>query len=132
MQRPAGHREALADSGLLVSCVALGRNLPAGHTLDAARLYRLALEKAPAGTRLHADGEEGVQFKEIATTIGEMLGVPVKSVPLDQVESYFRFLSAFIALDTRVSNAKTQALLGWTPVGPTLIEDLKEGHYFDN
>lgn len=104
----------------------------AGHTLDAARLYRLALEKAPAGARLHADGEEGVQFKEIATTIGEMLGVPVKSVPLDQLESYFGFLSAFIALDARVSNAKTQALLGWTPVGPTLIEDLKEGHYFNN
>lgn len=104
----------------------------AGHTLDAARLYRLALEKAPAGARLHADGEEGVRFKEIATTIGEMLGVPVKSVPLDQLESYFGFLSAFIALDARVSNAKTQALLGWTPVGPTLIEDLKEGHYFNN
>lgn len=66
----------------------------AGHTLDAARLYRLALEKAPAGTRLHADGEEGVQLKEIAATIGEMLDVPVKSVPLDGLESYFGFLSA--------------------------------------
>jgi nucleoside-diphosphate-sugar epimerase len=104
----------------------------AGHTLDAARLYRLALEKAPAGTRLHADGEEGVRLKEIATTIGEMLGVPIKSIPLDQLETYFGFLSAFIALDARVSTAKTHALLGWTPVGPTLIDDLKEGHYFDN
>jgi nucleoside-diphosphate-sugar epimerase len=104
----------------------------AGHTLDAARLYRLALEKAPAGTRLHADGEEGIQLKEIATTIGEMLGVPVKSIPLDQLESYFGFLGAFIALDARVSTAKTQALLGWTPVGPTLIDDLKQGHYFNH
>jgi nucleoside-diphosphate-sugar epimerase len=104
----------------------------AGHTLDAARLYRLALEKAPAGTRLHSDGEEGVQLKEIAATIGEMLGVPVKSVPLDQLEGYFGFLSAFIALDARISTAKTQALLGWTPVGPTLIEDLRAGHYFDS
>jgi nucleoside-diphosphate-sugar epimerase len=104
----------------------------AGHTLDAARLYRLALEKAPAGTRLHADGEEGVQLKEIATTIGEMLRVPVKSIPLDQLESYFGFLSAFIALDCRVSTAKTQALLAWTPTGPSLIDDLKQGHYFNN
>jgi nucleoside-diphosphate-sugar epimerase len=104
----------------------------AGHTLDAARLYRLALEKAPAGTRLHADGEEGIQLKEIATTIAEMLGVPVKSIPLDQLESYFGFLGAFIALDARVSTAKTQALLGWAPVGPTLIDDLKAGHYFNN
>ena len=102
----------------------------AGHTLDAARLYRLALEKAPAGTRLHADGEEGVQLKEIATTIGEMLGVPTKSIPLDDLESYFGFLSALITVDVRVSNAKTRALLGWTPVGPTLINDLRQGHYF--
>jgi nucleoside-diphosphate-sugar epimerase len=104
----------------------------AGHTLDAARLYRLALEKAPAGTRLHADGEEGIPLKQIATTIGGMLHVPIKSIPLDQLESYFGFLSGFIALDARVSTAKTQALLGWTPVGPTLIDDLKQGHYFDN
>jgi nucleoside-diphosphate-sugar epimerase len=102
----------------------------AGHTLDAARLYRLALQKAPAGTRLHADGEEGIQLREIATTIGDMLKVPTKSIPLDQLESYFGFLSTFIALDARVSTAKTQALLGWTPVGPTLIDDLKQGHYF--
>jgi nucleoside-diphosphate-sugar epimerase len=104
----------------------------AGHTLDAARLYRLALERAPAGTRLHADGEEGVQLKEIATTIGEMLDVPTKSVPLDGLDSYFGFLSGFITLDARVSTAKTQALLGWRPVGPSLIDDLKQGHYFIN
>jgi nucleoside-diphosphate-sugar epimerase len=104
----------------------------AGHTLDAARLYRLALEKAPAGTRLHADGEEGVQLKEIATTIGEMLHVPTNSIPLDELDSYFGFLSGFITLDARISTAKTQALLGWTPVGPSLIDDLKQGHYFVN
>jgi len=104
----------------------------AGHTLDAARLYRLALERAPAGTRLHADGEEGVQLKEIATTIGEMLHVPTKSIPLDELDGYFDFLSGFITLDARVSTAKTQALLGWKPVGPHLIDDLKQGHYFTN
>jgi len=103
-----------------------------GHTLDAARLYRLALERAPAGTRLHADGEEGVQLKEIATTIGEMLHVPTKSIPLDELDGYFDFLSGFITLDARVSTAKTQALLGWKPVGPSLIDDLKQGHYFTN
>jgi nucleoside-diphosphate-sugar epimerase len=104
----------------------------AGHTLDAARLYRLALERAPAGTRLHADGEEGVQLREIATTIGEMLHVPTRSIPLDELDTYFDFLSYFITLDARVSTAKTQALLGWKPVGPGLIDDLKQGHYFTN
>jgi nucleoside-diphosphate-sugar epimerase len=102
----------------------------AGHTLDAARLYRLALERAPAGTRLHADGEEGVQLKAIATTIGEMLRVPTNSIPIDDLDSYFGFLSAFITVDARVSTAKTQALLDWTPVGPSLLEDLRQGHYF--
>jgi nucleoside-diphosphate-sugar epimerase len=104
----------------------------AGHTLDAARLYRLALERAPAGSRLHADGEEGVEVKQIATTIGEMLGVPTKSIPLDDLESYFGFLSGFITLDARVSTAKTQALLDWKPVGPSLLDDLRQGHYFTN
>jgi nucleoside-diphosphate-sugar epimerase len=102
----------------------------AGHTLDAARLYRLALENAPAGTRLHADGEEGVPLKEIATTIGDMLQVPAKSIPLEELEGYFGFLSGFITLDAHVSTAKTRALLGWTPVGPSLLEDLRQGHYF--
>jgi nucleoside-diphosphate-sugar epimerase len=104
----------------------------AGHTLDVARLYRLALEGAPAGSRLHADGEESVELKAIATTIGEMLDEPTKSIPLDELESYFGFLGAFIVVDSPVSTAKTQALLGWRPVGPTLIEDLREGHYFSN
>lgn len=102
----------------------------AGHTLDAARLYRLALERAPAGTRLHADGEEGVELKEIAATIAEMLQLPTASVPLDELDGYFGFLSSFITLDVRVSTAKTRALLDWNPVGPGLIEDLKQGHYF--
>jgi nucleoside-diphosphate-sugar epimerase len=104
----------------------------AGHTLDAARLYRLALERAPAGTRLHGDGEEGVELRAIATTIGDMLEVPTSSIPLDELEGYFGFLSGFIALDARVSNAKTRALLDWTPVGPTLLEDIRQGHYFSD
>jgi nucleoside-diphosphate-sugar epimerase len=103
---------------------------PAGHTLDDAQLYRLALESAPAGTRLHGDGEEGVEMKEIATTIGDMLGVPTKSIPVDELEGYYGFLGPFIGLDVRVSTAKTQALLGWSPVGPTLVDDLRRGHYF--
>jgi hypothetical protein len=61
-----------------------------------------------------------------------MLGVPTKSIPPEDLDSYFGFLSAFITVDVCVSTAKTQALLGWSPVGPGLIEDLKQGHYFTN
>jgi hypothetical protein len=59
-----------------------------------------------------------------------MLHVPTRSVPLDELESYFGFLGAFITVDARVSTAKTQALLGWRPAGPGLLEDLRQGHYF--
>ena len=72
----------------------------------------------------------GPKLKEIATTIGEMLGVPTNSIPLDELNGYFGFLGGFIILDALVSTAKTQALLGWTPVGPSLIDDLRQGHYF--
>jgi nucleoside-diphosphate-sugar epimerase len=100
---------------------------PAGHTLDAARLYRLALESAPAGQRLHANDEEGIPFRDIAAAIGEGLGVPVESRPPE----HFRFLGPLVSLDNRASNAKTRALLGWEPTHPGLLEDLRAGFYFD-
>ncbi len=103
---------------------------PSVYTLDAARLYRLALEKAPAGSRLHAAGDQGVSFRQIAGTIARKLDVPAKPVAAEDIEAYFTFLAPFAALDNLVSTAKTRHLLGWEPTGPGLIEDLEHGHYF--
>lgn len=103
---------------------------PAGHTLDAARLYRLALEKAPDGSRLHAVGDEGVPFRSIAETIGRHLGLPTESIPPDQAEAQFGFLAPFVAVDNPASSARTQRLLGWEPVHPGLLADMDLGHYF--
>lgn len=103
---------------------------PAVHRSDAARLARLALESAPAGSVLHAAGEEGVPFLEIAETIGRHLGTPVASVaPLDAVE-HFGFMGHFAGLDSPVSAAATRTLLGWEPTGPRLLEDLEQEHYY--
>lgn len=98
---------------------------PAGHTLDAAHLYRLALEKAPAGSRLHAVGDEGIPFREIAEAIGRHVGVATHSMPPE----HFGPLAPVIGLDNPASSARTQELLGWTPSHPGLIADLDEGRY---
>ncbi len=103
---------------------------PAGHELDAARLYRLALEAAPAGSRLHAVGDEGVPFRTIAEVIGRQLDLPAVSIPVEEAEAHFAFLGPFVQLDNPTSSARTQALLGWRTVHPALIPDLEEGHYF--
>lgn len=103
---------------------------PAVHTLDAARLYRLALESAPAGTRLHGVGEDGVPFREIAEAIGRNLGVPVESVSPEEAPARFDFLSVFAQLDNPTSSTRTRELLGWTPTHPRLIADIDDGHYF--
>jgi nucleoside-diphosphate-sugar epimerase len=103
---------------------------PAVHRSDAARAYRLALESAPAGARLHAVGEEGVPFRDIATAIGEHLALPVKAISPAESPGYFGFLAAFAGLDGPVSSAATRDLLGWTPAGPGLIADIQAGHYF--
>jgi nucleoside-diphosphate-sugar epimerase len=103
---------------------------PAGHTLDAAHLYRLALEAAPAGSRLHAVGDEGVPFGEIAAVIGRRLDLPVISIPPEQAGAHFGFLGSLVSLDNPTSSARTQELLGWKPAHPGLIEDLDQGHYF--
>jgi nucleoside-diphosphate-sugar epimerase len=104
---------------------------PAGHTRDAARLYRLALEHAPAGTRLHATAEEGVPFREIAEAIGRSLGIPSASVAAEDAAEHFGFLSPFVGVDNPVSSAITRRLLGWDPTHPGLIADIDAGHYFD-
>lgn len=103
---------------------------PAVHTLDAAVLYRLALEKAPAGTRLHGAADEGVPFQQIAAAIGDNLGIPVRSISPGEADDYFGFLGPFAQVDNPTSSAITRELLGWTPAHPGLIADLHEGHYF--
>ena len=95
------------------------------HRLDAAHLFRLALEKAPAGSRLHAVADEGVPIRAIAEVIGRHLDVPVVSVPAGQASGQFGFLAG-----NPVSSTLTRALLGWQPAHPGLIEDLDKGHYF--
>ncbi|WP_217145107.1 SDR family oxidoreductase [Streptomyces sp. AC627_RSS907] len=104
---------------------------PAVHTLDAARLYRLALESAPAGSRLHAVDDQGISFREITEAIGRGLNVPVVSIPTTQADAHFGFLSAHVTADNLSSSTLTQDLLGWKPVQPGLIDDLGQGHYFD-
>ena len=103
---------------------------PAVHTLDAARLYRRAVESAPAGQILHGVGDEGVPLREIAEAIGRGTDLPVRSVPDDELADYFGFLAGFITLDDPTSNAKTRELLDWEPTHPGLIDDYAEGHYF--
>ena len=103
---------------------------PAVHTRDAARAYRLALESAPAGTRIHAVGDAGVPFREIAAAIGRKLGVPTASVPSEDLAEHFSFLGGFVTLDNPTSTELTRQLLGWEPTHVGLIEDLEDGHYF--
>ncbi|NUP61585.1 MAG: SDR family oxidoreductase [Nonomuraea sp.] len=104
---------------------------PAVHTLDAARLYRLALESAPAGSRLHGVDDQGVPFREIAEAIGHRLDLPVVSIPSTQAGAHFGFLGGHAAADNPSSSTLTQDLLGWKPVQPGLIDDLRQDHYFD-
>jgi nucleoside-diphosphate-sugar epimerase len=101
------------------------------HRSDAARLVRLGLDQAPAGARLHAVGESGVPTRDIAEAIGRGLDLPVRSIPADDVDAHFGWIGAFFGMDMSASSAVTQELLGWTPTGPTLAEDLAGGAYFE-
>lgn len=103
---------------------------PAVHRFDAAPVFRLALESAPAGSRLHAVAEEGIPVRDIATTIGKRLQVPVSSVPPEQATDHFGWLGAFFAIDGAASSERTRQLLGWQPTGIGLLADLDQGHYF--
>jgi nucleoside-diphosphate-sugar epimerase len=103
---------------------------PAVHTLDAAHLLRLAVEAAPAGSRLHAVADEGVPFRAIADAIGRGLDVPAVSIPPEEAAGHFGFLAMFAALDNPSSSALTRELLGWQPEQPGLLDDLEQGHYF--
>lgn len=104
---------------------------PAGHTLDVARVFRLALEKAPPGTRWHPAGDEGIPVREIAQHIGDGLGLPVRSVPAAELPSYFGpFMSRVIVNNTPVSTSTTRRVLGWEPSHPGLFEDFDKLDYF--
>ena len=100
------------------------------HRLDAATVFRLALESAPAGARLHAVGDEGVPFRDIAEVIGRHLGGPVVSLPPEEARENFGVFGGFAALDMPASSVLTRKEFGWEPVQPGLIADLDEGHYF--
>jgi nucleoside-diphosphate-sugar epimerase len=104
----------------------------ATHRLDAAHLFRLALENAPAGTRLHAIADEAVPLRDIAEAIGRHLNVPVTSIPTEDVDDHFGWLGRFVMFDVSCSTALTRQRFGWHPVHPTLIEDLEKGHYFND
>jgi nucleoside-diphosphate-sugar epimerase len=103
---------------------------PAVHRLDAARLFRLALEKASPGARLHGVAEEGVPMRAIAQAIGAGLSVPVRSLTEDEAAAHFGWFGRFVAIDNPTSSAMTRNALGWRPQGPELLTDMKEGGYF--
>jgi nucleoside-diphosphate-sugar epimerase len=131
------------DHGFMATFVAIARQRsvagyvgdgsnrwPAVHRSDAARLARLAVEAAPAGSVLHAVGDEGIPFRDIADAMGRHLGVPAESVaPADAPEHFFP-LGHFAGMDSPATAAITPDLLGWEPTGPTLLEDLEQDHYY--
>jgi nucleoside-diphosphate-sugar epimerase len=104
---------------------------PSVHTLDAARVYRLALESAPAGSRLHAVADEGIPFRDIAAAIGRGAGVPTASISAADAGERFAFLGPLVGVDNPTSSEVTRKVLGWEPAHPGLIEDLEHGQYFE-
>ncbi len=138
---PTNHGDG--DNGFIAALVGIAREQgvsgyigdganrwPAVHRLDSARLFRLALEQAPAGTTLHAIAEEGVPVREIAEVIGRHLDIPVVSVAARDAAEHFTWLGGFLGLDAPASSAWTRDLLGWESTHPGLITDLDQGHYF--
>lgn len=100
------------------------------HRLDAARAFRLAIEGAPAGTRLHAVAEGAIPFRDIAAAIGRHLNLPVTAISPEEAESHFTWLATFAQVDSPASSELTRERFGWRPEHPGLIADLDEGHYF--
>jgi nucleoside-diphosphate-sugar epimerase len=140
---PTNHGDG--DNGFMATLVSIARDKgvsgyigdgtnrwPAVHRLDSARLFRLALEGAPAGSALHAVADEGVPIRDIAEVIGRHLDIPVVSISRDDAGEHFTWLAGFLGVDSPASSALTREWLGWQPTHPGLIEDLDEGHYFRN
>ncbi|MGO8890316.1 MAG: SDR family oxidoreductase [Streptosporangiaceae bacterium] len=140
---PTVHGEG--DNGFMAALVGIARDKgvsgyigdgsnrwPAVHRLDAAHLFRLALEKAPAGSALHAIADEGVPIRAIAEVIGRHLDLPVVAISPADAGEHFSWLAGFLAADSPASSALTRELLGWQPTHPGLLDDLDKGHYFDH
>jgi nucleoside-diphosphate-sugar epimerase len=138
---PTNHGDG--DNGFVAALVGIARDKgvsgyigdgtnrwPAVHRLDSARLFRLALEKAPAGSTLHAVADEGVPIRDIAEVIGRHLDLTVVSISPEDAGEHFTWLAGFLAADSPASSALTRELLGWQPTHPGLIDDLDQGHYF--
>jgi len=138
---PTNHGDG--DNGFMATLVGIAREKgisgyigdgtnrwTAVHRLDSAHLFRLALERAPAGSTLHGLTEEGVAIRDIAEVIGRHLDVPVVSISPEDAGEHFTWLAGFLGLDSPASSALTRELLGWQPTQPGLVADLDEGHYF--
>jgi len=132
----AGHQvlgltrsDAGAQSLIAAAAEAHRGDLEHLESLDAARLYKLALEKREAGSRYHAVAEEGVPVRNIAGVIGRGLKVPVVSLSPEEAPAHFGWLGAFMGFDLPASSAQTQKRLDWHPTGPGLIADLEQMHY---
>jgi len=138
---PTVHGEG--DNGFIATLVGIARQRgvagyvgdganrwPAVHRSDAARLARLAVESAPAGSVLHAVGDKGVPFRQIAEAIGRRLDVPATSVAPNDAAAHFDFLGAMVPLDLSASAAVTSEMLGWSPRGPGLLDDLEQDCYY--
>jgi len=102
---------------------------PAANTYDIGVLYRLAIEKGPAGATYHGTGDDGIPRKVIAETIADKLGVETKSITEQQAPHYLGFLAPFANLDNPTTNAKTREVLGWEPTHIDWVEDVQTGHY---
>jgi nucleoside-diphosphate-sugar epimerase len=105
--------------------------IPAVHRLDAAKLYRLVLEKDAAGACYHAVAEEGVPFRDIAGVIGRRLNVPAVAMSPEQANNHFGWFAHFATNDSPTSSKRTRELLGWQPKEPGLIPDLDRARYFE-
>jgi nucleoside-diphosphate-sugar epimerase len=138
---PTNHGDG--DNGFMATLVGIAREKgvsgylgdganrwPAVHRLDSARLFRLGLEKAPAGSTLHPVADEGVPIRDIAEVIGRHLEVPVVSISPEDAGEHFTWMAGFLGLDAPASSELTRELLEWEPTQPRLIADLDAGHYF--
>lgn len=109
-----------------------GQNLwPSVHRLDAARVFRLALERAAGNEAYHAIAEEGVPFRQIAEAIGRQLGLPATSLTPEQADGHFGGLAMWVAGNGPASSERTRAVLGWQPKQPGIVADIERPDYSD-
>jgi nucleoside-diphosphate-sugar epimerase len=104
---------------------------PACHRDDAARVYRLAIEKGRAGRNYHAVAEEGIPMRALAEAIAEGTGLPLRSITPEEAKDYYGWFAMFAMMDNPSSSAITRWELGWEPTGTTTLHDLRHGDYFD-